>query len=535
LTPDNDRALPDHDPRTPTGDPPPIERDARQAARAERGSGHQQGEPSASNAQVVGERAITNTLYRSTGEIVGRLASLALFAEVARRLGENGLGAFVFAIAYLGFVMVAVDLGLDRYILRAIARDRSSANHLFFNAIALKLALALPLFALSLLALHLVDYGAQAQATTLALTLGVLSDSIARSQAAIFSAHERGGPPSVADALQRICSAGLGIAALQAGYGVVAVALSYSAGSLIGVVIGFALLTRTIGMPARAVDHRRWRSLAAASVPFAAQDTFSVLLARMDTLILSVIATQAAVGRYGAAYRLFESTFFITYALAGAFSAMYTYLGPDSDPPLRFVFQRSLKLALVLLMPAAVAFAVLADPICKLIYGERFAAAAPLRVLAPAVVLMGVVTLGISLLVSRESPRKMVSLTAAMAGFNIVLNLILIPLYGDVGAAAAMLATGVVYAVWVLRRASRAVGGIHLPATLAGALAAGLAMTVVSLPLHGSLPAALAAGAVAYLGVLFAVERVISPLDVTFAVDMARRHLPARLTGPSSP
>jgi O-antigen/teichoic acid export membrane protein len=483
----------------------------------------------------VGERAIANTLYRSAGEIIGRLASLALFAVVARRLGENGLGAFVFAIAYLGFVMVVVDLGLDRYILRAIARDRTSAHHLFFNVIALKLVLALPMFAFSLLALHLVGYDAQAQATTLALTLGVLSDSIARTQAAIFSAHERGGPPSVADAFQRICSAGLGIAALEAGYGVVGVALSYSAGSFIGVVVGFALLSRSIGMPARAVSHRRWRNLASASVPFAAQDIFSVMLARMDTLILSVIATQAAVGRYGAAYRLFESTFFITYALVGSFSAMYAYLGPGSDPPLRFVFQRSLKLALILLMPAAVAFAVLAGPICKLIYGAAFAAAEPLRVLAPGVILMGLVTLSISLLVSREHPRRMVFLTATMAGLNIVLNLILIPLYGDVGAAAAMLVTMVVYAVWVLRMANRAVGGIRLPATLAGALAAGLAMTLISLPLRDSLLAALAAGGVAYLGVLLAVERVISPLDVEFAVGMVRRRLHARLANPSSP
>jgi O-antigen/teichoic acid export membrane protein len=522
--------LHDHGPHPAAGDPPPTGSAAEQTAGSPDDA---HAKPIASNAQTVGERAVTNTVYRSTAEIVGRLASLALFALVARKLGENGLGAFVFAIAYLGFVMVAVDLGLDRYILRAIARERSSANHLFFNVIALKLALALPLFSVSLLALHLVGYNAQAQATTLALTLGVFSDSVARSQAAIFSAHERGGPPSIADAFQRICSAGLGIAALQAGYGIVAVGLSYSAGSLIGVVVGFALLGRTIGMPARAVSHRRWRSLAAASVPFAAQDTFSILLARMDTLILSVIATQAAVGRYGAAYRLFESTFFITYALTGAFSAMYTYLGPGSDPPLRFVFQRSVKLALVLLMPLAVAFAVLAGPICRLIYGASFAAAAPLRILAPGVVLMGVVTLGISLLVSRENPRRMVVLTAVMAGLNIVLNLILIPLYGDVGAASAMLATEVLYVIWVMHRADRAVGGIRLPATLAGALAAGLAMTVTSLPLHDSLLAALVTGGAVYLIVLFVVERIVNPLDVAFALGMARRRLGGRLAGPS--
>jgi len=479
----------------------------------------------------VGERAIANTLYRSAGEVVGRLASLALFAEVGRHLGENGLGAFVFAVAFLGFVMVAVDLGLDRYMLRAVVRERAVADSMFFNVIALKLALAIPLFAVGLLGLRLLGYGAEAQATVLALAPGVFADSVARTQAAFFAANERGGPPSLADAIQRICSAALGIAALLAGYGVVAVAATYSAGSMIGVAIGFVLLHRTIGVPSRAVSRRRWRTLAGASIPFAAQDTFTVLLARMDTLLLSLIATQAAVGRYGAAYRLFESTFFITYALTGAFAAMFTYLGADSDPPLRSVFQRSVKASLVLLMPLAVVFAVLADPICKLIYGATFvSAAAPLRILAPCVVLMGVVILTTSLMVSRENPKRMVPLAATMAGINIVLNLILIPFYCDTGAATAMLATEVIYAAWLTRVAARKIGSLEWSATLAGALAAGAAMAAVGWLLNGSLLPALIAATAVYIAVLIAVERLISPRDFAFVIGAARARLPSRRT-----
>jgi O-antigen/teichoic acid export membrane protein len=482
-----------------------------------------------SRAREVGERAVANTLYRSAGEIVGRLASLALFAEVARHLGEDGLGAFVFAVAYLGFVMVAVDLGLDRYMLRVIAREHGAADRVFFNVIGLKLVLAAPLFALSLLGLHLVGYDAHAQATALALAPGVFADSVARTQASFFAARERGGPPSLADAIQRVCSAALGIAALAAGYGVVAVGAAYSAGSLIGVAVGFVLMHRTLGIPARAISRRKWRALAAGSIPFAAQDTFAVLLARMDTLLLALLATQAAVGRYGAAYRLFESTFFITYALTGAFSAMYTYLGADSDPPLRFVFQRSIKLSLVLLTPLAVGFAVLADPICRLIYGATFVSAAePLRILAPCVVLMGVVILTTSLMVSRENPRRMVPVAAAMAAVNVAANLVLIPLYGDAGAAAAMLATTALYTAWILRMAARAIGGIAWHSTLAGVLAAAAGMAAAGLLLNGDLLAALVLGTTVYLVVLLVVERLVNPLDLAFVMGIVRRRLPSR-------
>jgi O-antigen/teichoic acid export membrane protein len=482
--------------------------------------------------RAAGERAVTNTLYRSVGAFVGRLASLALFAEMARKLGQSGLGAFVFAIAYLGFVMVAVDLGLDRYMLRAVVRDRRGASHMFFSVLALKLALAVPLFAVGLLGVHVLGYSEQATLAALALAPGVLADSFARTQISYFMAHERGGPPAIADAVQRILSAALGIAALRAGYGVVAVAVTYSIGSSVGVLIGFVLLHRTIGVPVRAVSYRRWRALAAESIPFAIQDTFGVLLARMDTLILALIAAQAAVGRYGAVYRLFESTFLITYPLAGSFSAMYTYLGPHSNPPVRFVFQQSLKLAVVILTPLTIAFAVLARPICQLIYGTSFGSAAlPLRILAPAVLLMSIVTLCVALVVSQANARQVVFPAAGMAALNLALNLILIPLYRDSGAAAAMLATEVVYAAWMIRLARRAVGSVQWPSMLSGGLVAGVAMAAVTLPLREHLLPAVVAGGLVYLIVLITVERIVSPLDVSFAVRIVRQRLPGRTAG----
>jgi O-antigen/teichoic acid export membrane protein len=486
------------------------------------------GEPAdaSSQAQASGERAVMNTLYRTGGEIVGRFASLLLFAVAGRSLGESGLGAFVFAVAFTGFVMVPVGLGLDRYLLREIAQERSSQHQLFFNVLALKLVMAVPLFALSFFGLHLIGYGAQAQETAWALAPGVFSDSVARTQLALFAAHERNGPPAVADAVNRVLSAVLGIVALKLGYGVVSVGVTYSIGSIAGVAIGFWLMARTIEIPSVAVARRRWRALAVRSVPFAVQEVFSTLLARVDTLILSALVTQAAVGRYGAAYRLFESTLFISYALVGAFSAMFTYLGTDTRPTLRTVFERSIKLSLVSLTPLAVVFVVLARPLCELIYGSAFGSAAlPLRILGPGVVPIGMVLLVTSLVISRGDPRRIVTVTGVMVVVNVALNFILIPPYGVAGAAAAMLATEAVYLMATMRLALGTVQGIAWVRTAIGALAGGLAMTVASLPLHSNLPAGLASGLCAYLATLFVVERLVSPRDVRFVVRMARKRL----------
>ena len=204
-------------------------------------------------------------------------------------------------------------------------------------------------------------------------------------------------------------------------------------------------------------------------------------------------------------------------------------MGPGAIPPLHSVYQRSIKLAVTLLMPLAVAFVVLARPICRLVYGPEFGAAAiPLRILGPGVVLLGVVTLTISLLVSRGNPGRTASLSGIMVAVNVALNLLLIPLFSVAGAATAMLATEVIFTVWIARRALQMVGHIEWASMLVAPLAAGIGMAIVAAPLHTSLPAAVVAGIFTYLVVLIAVDWLISPRDVLFVAGMVRRRLSSR-------
>jgi O-antigen/teichoic acid export membrane protein len=316
------------------------------------------------------------------------------------------------------------------------------------------------------------------------------------------------------------------------GLGVVSVSAAYSIGSTVGVVIGFVVMARTIGVPALSLQPRRWPAIARSSLPFATQEVFVTILWRIDAVILSLVASQAAVGRYGAAYRLFESSMLITYALMGAFSAMYAYLGPGTDPPLQAVFQRSIKLSLVLLAPLSVIFVTLGGPICRLVYGPALTqAGVPLSILGPGVVMISVVTLATSLMISRENPMRIVRLTASMAGVNIVLNVILIPLYGDAGAAAAMLVTEVIEVVLIMRMASREVGGFHWVSTAAGALAGTAGMLVVTLLFHADLWVALGVGLAVYALLTAIVERLVSPGDVSFVMAIVRQRLPAWMVG----
>ena len=486
-------------------------------------------EDRSSASQRAGERALKNTTVRAAGEIVGKLSTFALFAGLARAVGESGVGAFVLALALLGIAMMPIGLGSDPYLLRETAKDRRAIERLFFDVIGLKLALAGPILAVTFLAVAAIGYDAQTRDTVYVLALGLFLDLVVKTFHGVFNGTERGDLLTATLVAQRVFTAAIGLAALAAGYGVVTVAAVYSAGSALGLALSVVLMARTIGIPRARLSPRRWWPLTRATLPFGAQDIFGVLLFRLDAVILSLLATQAAVGRYGAAYRLLESTLFVTWALNGAFAAMYAYLSHETSPTLQAVFQRSMKLALAVLVPGAVVRVVLAEPIMTLLFGADFAdGAKALRLLAPVVVLLAIVTLSSSLIISREGPRAIVRVTAAMVVLNIALNLALVPTYEDAGAAAAMLVTEAVFVATALRLAAREVGGLDWRSMLAATVGAGIAMLPPLILLRAVPVAALVAGLAVYPIAFVVLERSVSPADLEFVRGVLRRRLRSR-------
>ncbi len=477
-------------------------------------------------AESAAKRALGNTAVRAAAEITGKLATLALYAGIARATGASGLGVFVLAASFAELGLVIVDLGLDRYMTREVARDPERRLRLFSDVLALKLTLLVPVAAGMMLLSIVLDYDGQTRAAVALLIAGFAIDSLARTVFGLFTAYERGRPVATVVLVQRTVTAALGLTALAVGFGIVTVAGAYVAGAATGLLCGALLLRRSIGMPPWSPDPARWARLASRSLPFALEGVFMLVLFRLDAVILGQLSTDVEVGRYGAAYRMFEATLFIPFAMVAAFAAMYAYLGSTTTPTLAYVFERSIKFAIACLLPVGIIFGVFAEPLLTTIFGDELAAAAePLRLLAPAVPLIGVVTLCIALVVSRGRSQGIIALTAVIAALNVGLNLALIPANGANGAALAMLVSEGLFAAAALVISARRIGGMALGATFGAPLLAGAAMLSVVLALGSPALVTAPIGLLVYGAVLLATERVASPEDFDFAARLARDQL----------
>lgn len=469
-------------------------------------------------------RILLNAAYRVFGEVAAKLASLLLYVMIARQLGAAEFGVFAFGLSFVTIVTALADLGQDRVLTREVARSRPLVDTYFTNTIVLKLVLALPALAG---AIAILSAFASPQTRNVAALLGVavVAEQLMATCFATFQAYERLVFIPAALITQRFLTTGVAIGAMLGGSGVVAVAAIYLGGACFGLATAAWLLITHVVRPRLTTQPHLWRGLMMAALPIGVAGIFALVLFRADMAMLAAMTSAEDVGKYAAAYRLFETTMFLSWGVGAAVYPVYSRLSRTSSPSVQLVFERSLKLAVALTLPLAVGAAVLAHPLVDLLYGSEYEASADaLVLLAPAIALYPLAYLASYMLVSQDRQRMLAPVYAAVAVENILLNFVLIPshsLYGAAfGTSLSQLLTSVIF-MWL---AVRFLGSLGWTRMLAGPVLAGGLTAVVAALLYDHFVIALVAMAVTYVAVLLGFERRVFPEDAA----VLRRVVPPR-------
>ncbi len=166
---------------------------------------------------------------------------------------------------------------------------------------------------------------------------------------------------------------------------------------------------------------------------------------RADVLLLGILAPTASLGVYVVAYQTVEPIL----VLASASAATVLALGHGHPEVERgTVTARLIRETLLSGGLLALLAAVLAPILVPLIYGPDFAASVtPLLILLPGIVALSCGRIAMSDLMRRNLLERMAAISVAVMVLNVSLNLVLIPLFGAVGAATASLVTYSIMAV----------------------------------------------------------------------------------------
>ena len=453
-------------------------------------------------------------LQLTAAEVVGKLGTLAVVVGAARLLPLPDFGVFSVALGVGAIVAVLPSWGFDTILIQRGASRPQALPTLLAELLALRLAFA----AGTLAAVAGVVAGAGA---TLAVTAAVscvvtacLAETVTEAYRAVAVAAERPGIVARTQLLQRAATAALALAALAVWRGLLPLAVAYLAGTLVGTAAAAAGAGQLGVRPRWAgVSWSGAGRLFRASWPAGAHSVASMALFRCDAVLLAALAGAAAAGRYAAAYRLLETVVFVSWTVA---RAVFPVMASTRDAwRVRRGADRGVVVLAAVFLPYAALLWCRGGDLLRLLYGEPFVGPGLPVVawLAPAPLLFGAAFLAADVLLSAGPTGTVLVGSIGALAVNLGLNLVLIPRYGPTGAAMATSASYAVELALLYPPACRRVGRPTLvrpllPVVAGSALLAG----VLLLPLP--LSPALAAGAVGYLAVWYALARRLDPEQV---------------------
>jgi len=381
------------------------------------------------------QRIARNTALLLLSNVASFVLGFFFTMYVARYLGAQGFGVLAFALAFTAIFGVLTDIGLQTLMIREIARDRTLVQKYLSNIAVLKVFLTIITFGLIALTANLLHYPAETIRVVYLIGLSVVFGAFSTMFYAVFRAHERMEFEALGGVLGGALLLGGALYAISHNFSVVSFALIYFIVSVITLGYCFVVSAWRFTLPKIEVDLSFWKEALKQAWPFALSAIFLTLYFSIDSVMLSRMKGNEAVGWYNAAYRLVLCLSFIPVAYFSAVFPLMSRFHVTSKDFLKFTYERSFKYMLTLGVPIGVGTTILASKIILLIFGVGYANS----IIALQILVWSMVFIFVSGVFGQlfNSVNRQLGNTCIGAGctlFNIVLNIVLIPRYGITGA-----------------------------------------------------------------------------------------------------
>ena len=382
-------------------------------------------------------KVVGNTVISLLGQGVTWTSTLLLTIAYGRFLGDVKFGELYFAITFVMLIGFPIEFGFNQQLTREVAQEPAKALRYLSNILFIKVSLWFILYSCILLLCWLLRYSIELRVLVGICGITLLSGSIANAFSALHYAFGRVIFPTVGTILEKGLTALIGIIALKQGASVHVMACILLGGSLTSATWQAIWAFRLLGIRL-SVDQTLVRGILRTGIPFLAYGVLGVIYYRIDTILLSFMASTATVGWYGASYRIFDTLVFLpSLVISAIMYPIFSRLSILSKSELRIAVEKSLNFLLFCGIPITSGLIVAAPDIIGFLYHRpEFAHAIPaLQALAPGLLFLYINSVLSSTLISIKHEKKIMIMAAIALVFNLGLNLILIPRYQHVGAA----------------------------------------------------------------------------------------------------
>jgi len=418
----------------------------------------------------------TSILKLSAGDFVAKTLNFAAFIFLARVLGVASYGVLEFALSILTYFLLIADGGLELWATREAARG-TGMRELVARVVPLRMLLAVGGFAALLALLPALPGYTYLRLVLLLFGLTLFAQAVDLKW--VFMGRERMARVAGGLVLAQIVFAAAVFALVRNPTHLIWVPAFRVAGDLAAATFFGARYIRQHGNVRLAPGLRTAWDVLAPSFTMGASRTLALVNYNFDSVLIGLMLGAAAVGWYGAAYKPITAILAmpVTYFL-GLFPAL-SRTHAESTEQFKQVVRRSLRITAFFAAPIGFGAYFLAAPVVDLLYGAAYRNSVPaLQILAWSAGL--VILRGTYRQALNAAGRQRLDLLCAASAtvVNLGLNILLIPRYGIVGAAAATVTSETVWLGMASYYFSRSVAALGFVTVLLRPVAAAIAMAV---------------------------------------------------------
>ncbi|MFA6427336.1 MAG: flippase [Candidatus Magasanikbacteria bacterium] len=377
-----------------------------------------------------------NTIYQLVGKVISTFFGLLAIGMMTRYLGTEQFGWYITVITFLQFIGILIDFGLIPVTAQMMSEPNFDKQFLFKNLLTYRLVTALIFLGITPFVAWFFPYPLEVKIAISFTTISFLCISINQVITGLFQSRLKMHIQTIAENIGRI--------ALVAGlYLVITKGLGFlpimGIVTLASMVYTLALLIFThretpLGF---AYDKQIWKSITHKMWPITISIIFNVVYLKGDTLILTVMRSQAEVGMYGAAYRVIDIIAQMAMMIMGVMLPLLAYSwSRNHREDFRHRYQMSFDSMMLIAIPTTVGMAILSTKIMRLVAGNNFTDAGNiLQILSLAVlgVFVGGVFGHVAVAINRQKQTMWIYISDAI--ITLIGYLIFIPRYGLSGAA----------------------------------------------------------------------------------------------------
>ena len=390
---------------------------------------------------------IRRVFYNAGAQILGKGftagTTLVVTLLVGRSLGPAGFGDFTKIFVFVGYFYTFADFGLNSIY---IAKSNPQNEKLLFRVlVSLRLVMALVFVALALLVGFFLPYNAAentgfgplVKIGIAVASATILTQALYTSANSLFQKNLRYDLSTVAAISGSLVILLSVILTTASGGSITQYVLAYVVGGVVTVFVAYLILYKRwqiLVFPK--IDRLAFSNYLSKSWPVGLALILNLLYFRADVLILAWVRQPQEVCIYGLAYQFFEASLAVPIFFV---NAIYPYLAAVYKQNIG-KFYKNFKFWVLVLLAISVllsVFLILVSFLIPFLYDMRFAPSrGPLVILASGIPFFFLSALLWHILIIYDRQKNLVLVYGAGFIFNLAANLIFIPKFGYIAAAA---------------------------------------------------------------------------------------------------